>query len=696
MKPPRTDSSLFLNLPPELKTGKQFVCFRFELRDDKWTKVPIDPLNGRNARLNDPATWGTFDDALTRFNSDPELAGVGRVFTAEDPITGIDLDHCTDKDGILSAEAVDHLRRFDSYAERSPGGEGLHIFVKARHALDGKGKRKKGDAEIFSYNCFFTLTGKREWGGPSGVEPRQEALDTFYWDVFGTNGQGETQTKPTVPTASDQEVLKRIKRSSNGEKIRRLLDGEFDHASQSEADLALCSHLWFHSGNRSQVERMMGHSKLGERGKWQDRPDYRQRTLAKACEGPVWCGKADISATAEMSLIDAADLYSAQITPTKWIVEGIIAEGLTILAGKPKAKKSWLALDVALKVVTGGAVLGKFPVEAGEVLYLALEDNRSRLQKRVRKLCGSAVPSRGLHFITATEGFPKLDNGGVDKMEALLAQHPDITLIIVDTFQKVRPRGSAKRNAYENDYEALGELHKMALRHRVAVLLIHHLRKSTNKDDIYDDISGSLGLTGTADTNIILQTKRMDAAVLHINGRAIEEQMELALSWNGATARWSIAEEGVTIMLSETRRAIIEAIGNGEDKTIKEIGSAITATGHAITEGNLQRTVRRMVADQQLLREGLTYKVAEKYCPTCPSSPVCPSSPICPTAKVGQIGQVGSGGCPSPEALKLRGGSQGRTDRTDDIHLFKAAAPEAVGTVTLCPHAEPCDCWLNP
>src|SRR5258708_19570344 len=75
-------------------------------------------------------------------------------------------------------------------------------------------------------------------------------------------------------------------------------------------------------------------------------------------------------------------LLQKELPPVKWAIPGILPEGLTLLCGKPKMGKSWLVLGFALGIACGGYVLGKVNVEQGYVLYLSLEDNERRLQRR--------------------------------------------------------------------------------------------------------------------------------------------------------------------------------------------------------------------------------------------------------------------------------------------------------------------------
>src|SRR5207245_2096837 len=81
-----------------------------------------------------------------------------------------------------------------------------------------------------------------------------------------------------------------------------------------------------------------------------------------------------------------SELRAMRFKVIEYVVPGIIPEGLTILAGKPKIGKSWLALDLALAIPGGRYVLGDLKPAPGDVLYCALEDNKRRLWKRTRKI----------------------------------------------------------------------------------------------------------------------------------------------------------------------------------------------------------------------------------------------------------------------------------------------------------------------
>jgi len=134
--------------------------------------------------------------------------------------------------------------------------------------------------------------------------------------------------------------------------------------------------------------------------------------------------------------VDAAALMQKQFSPPRWVIQGLLREGLVVLAGRPKIGKSWFLLQLSLAVASGHPLFD-MGVEKGCGLYLALEDTQPRLQTCIRQLRGNPPLSPG-HLTFATE-WPRLDAGGLKKLEAWLTTVDNCRLIIIDTLQKVRP-----------------------------------------------------------------------------------------------------------------------------------------------------------------------------------------------------------------------------------------------------------------
>jgi hypothetical protein len=253
------------------------------------------------------------------------------------------------------------------------------------------------------------------------------------------------------------------------------------------------------------------------------------------------------------------ELLARQLPPIQWTIPDILPEGLTILAGKPKLGKSWLALGMALSVAAGGVALGSYPVTQGEVLYLALEDNERRLQSRAKHLLASmsTVPDT----LAFELRWPRLDQGGLTYLEAYLQTHPQVRLVVVDTWARVSPKSTNRqRSQYEDDYEALTPLKYLADAYRVSILAIHHLRKMRG-DDVLDEITGSIGLTGAVDGALILKRERgQQEATLFVTGRDIEQEQQFALRFDPFTAMWTQVGNVEEVRRTKERQEILDLL----------------------------------------------------------------------------------------------------------------------------------------
>jgi RecA-family ATPase len=151
-------------------------------------------------------------------------------------------------------------------------------------------------------------------------------------------------------------------------------------------------------------------------------------------------------------IFTAAEIVAEELPPVRWVVSDILPEGVTFLAGKPKMGKSWMSLGLGIAISSGGVALGAKQVEQGEVLYLALEDNRRRIQNRLNKLLAGRRAPPNLHI--ANE-WPRLDEGGADLLDDWVAAHPDARLVIADTLAMLKPRANGRRTQYDEDREAV-------------------------------------------------------------------------------------------------------------------------------------------------------------------------------------------------------------------------------------------------
>ena len=256
-------------IPVELRDSKQWVCW---VRPHGTTaKIPISAATCKPASCTDPCTWESFRRAKATA-SQFRLDGIGFVFTAADPYTGVDLDHCRTIWGGLEPRAADIFKRLNSYTEWSPSGEGLHILVRAS-LPESNGRRGRG-IEIYSAGRYFTITGHHFEGSPETIEDRQAEIGDL---VAALDRNGRKRPEPARAFAAvaerDEELIRRAQQAKNREKFQRLWAGDLSDygGDHSRADAALCSLLaYYTNGDQARIDRLFRSSGL-YRQKW-DRP----------------------------------------------------------------------------------------------------------------------------------------------------------------------------------------------------------------------------------------------------------------------------------------------------------------------------------------------------------------------------------------------------------------------------------------
>lgn len=237
------------------------------------------------------------------------------------------------------------------------------------------------------------------------------------------------------------------------------------------------------------------------------------------------------------SVVDGETLMTKPLDPIRFFISSLLPQGLHILAGAPKVGKSWLALWLCLQIAKGEPVWNYQTVKS-TTLYLCLEDSYSRIQNRLFDITDDAPPS--IYFSILAEGIEK---GLEEQIENFVTEHPDTSMIVIDTLQKVR--SLSNDNAYANDYHDLGILKTLADKLGIAILLIHHLRKQLD-DDPMNMVSGTTAITGAVDSSFVLkQDKRgSNNAVLICDGRDIEYR-ELKLTFDKSTHVWQLLSDSI-------------------------------------------------------------------------------------------------------------------------------------------------------
>ena len=286
----------------------------------------------------------------------------------------------------------------------------------------------------------------------------------------------------------------------------------------------------------------------------------------------------------KLHLISADTLFYQPLDHPKMLIDGILSNGLAILSGDSKIGKSWMVLWLCLKISQGEPVWG-LPTAKTDVIYLALEDNDWRIQQRMQDLVDE--PPKNLHF-----GFScgKLGAELESQIKAVLDDNPNTGLLFLDTLQMVRDNVSSRVNAYAQDYKDLSALKKIADDHKMCIFLVHHNRKEHDGSNVFNDMTGSTGIAGVADTCMVLRKEDRfgNDAVLSITGRDIEEKrLKLTMRKNV----WEVTEALDTSALRRER--IPQFLFQIADYLLKEksftgtVTELLAAIGDETTKANV-------------------------------------------------------------------------------------------------------------
>lgn len=256
-----------------------------------------------------------------------------------------------------------------------------------------------------------------------------------------------------------------------------------------------------------------------------------------------------------MKTVTMQELYQDIYSKKPPVIEGLLYQGTYLFVGSPKIGKSFFMAQLAYHVSTG-TPLWDYPVKKGTVLYLALEDDYRRLQERMYRMFGTDS-TENLYFSVSSK---PLGNGLTDQLSGFIREHPDTTLVIIDTLQKIREVDSDSYS-YAKDYEIINQLKQFSDSWGICMLLVHHTRKQKSSDN-FDMISGTNGLLGCADGAFMLykETRTSNKATLEISGRDQQDQKihlirdEEKLCWN--------FEKAETELWKEPPEPLLECIAN--------------------------------------------------------------------------------------------------------------------------------------
>ena len=305
-----------------------------------------------------------------------------------------------------------------------------------------------------------------------------------------------------------------------------------------------------------------------------------------------------------LQTVSMTELYDTVYPPRTPVVDGFLYGGTYLFVGAPKVGKSFFMGQLAYHVAMG-LPLWNYPVRKGTMLYLALEDDYARLQRRLSVMFGVECADN-LFFATQAKTL----NEGLDgELEGFIKEHKDAKLIIIDTLQKVR-EVCGERYSYSSDYEIVTKLKTFSDKYGICLLVVHHTRKLESEDS-FDMISGTNGLLGAADGAFIMHKKKRtdNMAVMDIVGRDQPDQ-ELTIEFDREKCIWKF-QKAETELWKQPPNPLLEAINEFLTEEMQEWEGTATELLKQLPDMQLSANVlsRRLnVVNSQLLNDyGIFY-----------------------------------------------------------------------------------------
>jgi hypothetical protein len=318
-------------IPEELRALPNWVVWRLEKRANQCgvvreTKVPYNARSDKHAKSNDPATWSEFGDATEAL----KRGYVGLGFCLTPPYVGVDLDGCR-QNGAQEPWAEEIIHELDSYAELSPSGRGVHVFVKGELPDGPRQKDFEGEHHgVGLYDAargrYLTMTGCRI-GSNGAIAERTAELQRIHAGLFPPAKPKPAKAKAKPATAiGDDDLIERASAANDHGKFSRLWAGQWeDYASKSEADLALCMKLAFWTNrDADRIDALFRRSGL-MREKW-NREDYRAATISTAIDQTTetwrprsrdqqsWTASVDVDRiTPTLELLNACEVFGGRV-----------------------------------------------------------------------------------------------------------------------------------------------------------------------------------------------------------------------------------------------------------------------------------------------------------------------------------------------------------------------------------------------
>lgn len=612
-------------VPERLRARDQFVVYRLEERDSKETKVPYSARGGGKASTTRASTWASHQTAAAYAEQQGWVDGLGFVFSPHDSLAGVDLDHCRDPEaGAIDEWALRIIKFFDSYAEVSPSGTGVHLLV---GGVLPAGGRKHDRIEIYDRSRFFTLTGNHLDGTPWTVEDRQEQLDELY-GLLGGAHEDRSLDQSFRSAAAPVRVFERLQvalASKNGHKLRALLDGD-DGAygdDASDADMAACCILaWYLDHDVGAVDQIIRTS-ARYRAKW-DEPHYSggetygahtireaTRFVGADCYGadrrhfeerrsePPTPANANALRSSSLHADSIAEWLGSEDSPLDVVIgdagEGAVLpiDGKGFIAGPTGVGKTNLLLRLGRSLAEGTDFL-RLPIPVRRrVLHLAVEGSRRGMRRRLKKIWADAPADARDRYFLALVQLNLAEDG--EQLDALVERcQPEV--LIIDPLRNAHPWDE---NRSDETSRLTALLDGIISRHRCALICAHHDRKRDPRalrDSSIDRVRGSTALTGWLSFCLSVERHPKLPDVLNTEWTKVRDAEEalplLQLELKRSTLSFDVEARSEEVDIPDIILTIVYHAGEIRRPDLTAGGTEQTGKGQRVVEDNIRALER--------------------------------------------------------------------------------------------------------
>ena len=477
-------------LPSTFGEQKRWVNWKYEeVEEGRITKLPIS-IDGRTASSIDPLTWSTYEEVANITEN------IGIVFTPDQLLLGIDIDHCFENGEIVhdgKENILKLIKEANTYTEISPSGTGLHLYLSLTAPLKLIANRK-GSFEAYTSGRYFTVTNNplEEPLQVRTVTPSEaEELLSIAGYPWGKHEIKQNISATPMMSIDDETIISRMFESKNGDKIKSLFNGAITTygSDDSSADLALCAHLAYWTGcNVKQIECIWLNSPLGKREKTQKRAEYREMTIHKAIDSRLESYSTidevesiekttqEIVVADKFQLTSWNEFFRKEFPEIRWRINNLIPmEGFVILSAISGEKKTWVSLEMAKCIALGINFLGTdlYKTEIGKVLYVDQENPERDIVRRGKQL---GIEENENLFIFRPGSLNLSDEVIANKFIKFILEN-NVKVVFVDTFRAVA--GGLKEDKAE-DVRMFFNRFKIFKDKGIVIVWLDHRRKPQN------------------------------------------------------------------------------------------------------------------------------------------------------------------------------------------------------------------------